>query len=431
MKARLWPRTIRGQMMAIILAVIALVSVIGDFTEAALKRQRDGIMDTEDYARSVAVLARLLVAEPRERWTAEIARWQSVGIVAELIVDADLRARADPGLTWWRHVLADTPDELPDGFGLIEIDGRPGLTFALDEGRSILFSNVPIYLLDTKSIYFLAALLALAAGFSALAIRGIAAPARRMADMMQRTDWFLAGGASVKAEGPRELRALAHAMNDMRDRIRHLLDSRSAMLRGVSHDLRTPLTRLRLRIERIEDADLRASARSDVAHIDAMIETTLGYLRDGAAPLTFERCDIASVLATICDDFADTGGAIAYDGPRRIAMDASVAELTRAIANLCDNGLKFARTVTVRAEVDGPRVVIHVIDDGPGIPAHLREKVMEPYVKLDPSRAGGGFGLGLSIAAEIVARHGGNLHLLENDPTGLHVRLSLPRFRAD
>lgn len=429
MTRRLWPQTIRGQMMAIIFGAIALVSVVGDTTEAMLKRQRDGIMDTEDYAQSVSVLSRMLAAAPPDRRSAEIARWRAVGIGAELIRTQDLRA--DPDRHWLRERLADTPDAMPPGFAAINIDGKLTLTFALDADQSILFTDVPQYLLDTKSIYFLAALLALAAGFSALAIRGIAAPARRMADTMQRTDWFLAGGAAVKAEGPRELRALAHAMNDMRDRIRHLLDSRSAMLRSVSHDLRTPLTRLRLRIERIEDADLRASARSDVAQIDTMIETTLDYLRDGAASLTFERCDIASVLATICDDFADTGGAIAYDGPRRIAMDASVTELTRAIANLCDNGLKFANTVTVRAEETDARVIIHVLDDGPGIPPHLREKVMEPYVKLDSSRAGGGFGLGLSIAAEIVARHGGNLHLLANDPRGLHVRLSLPRFRAD
>lgn len=426
-----WPRGIRSQMMVIILGCVVLVAIVGDATEGSLGRARNGIMDTADYAVSMTVAVDLLSRHPPDQRPFEILEWQDAGIAVQLLTTEELARITQPPLGVLSRLLRDVPDSLPSGYELVDTTNGSVLAYKLDERDVLVFPKVPEYFLGTASIYYLIAIVTLVVGFWILAVRGIATPARSMAHALRGTDRFLSGDQPVKAEGPRELRDLAHALNDMRSRIRRLLDSRDTMLRSVSHDLRTPLTRLRLRVDRIADPDLRATAQNDIAQIDAMIGTTLDYLRDGATTLTFETCDLASLLSTICDDFADTGGAITYHGPRRLAVVIAVPEFTRAITNLCENGLKFGTEVMVQAETTKSAAVIHIIDNGPGIPSHLRDRVMEPYVKLDPSRTGGGFGLGLSIAAEIIARHGGDIQLLENHPKGLHVRITLPHFRGD
>ncbi|AMY68899.1 two component sensor kinase [Frigidibacter mobilis] len=199
------------------------------------------------------------------------------------------------------------------------------------------------------------------------------------------------------------------------------------MLRGISHDLRTPLTRLKLRVERMEDRAGRQQALSDIDQLDRMIGSTLRYLRDGSSRIDWEICDMSSLLQSICDDFWDTGAQIFFEGPERLEVECSADEMMRAISNLCDNGLKFGSRVTVTLRQEGGFAIVEVADDGPGIPAEMRDKVMEPYTKLGPARSEkGGYGLGLAITAEIVAGHRGELSLRDNHPRGLRVRVALP-----
>lgn len=197
------------------------------------------------------------------------------------------------------------------------------------------------------------------------------------------------------------------------------------MLRNVSHDLRTPLTRLRLRAETIADLGLRQKTLTDISEIDAILGTTLSYLRDGSAALNLERCDLASLLQMICDGFSDMGKDIAFSGPAHLTIQCGVSEITRAITNLCENGLKFGTTVRVSLERTDKMAVIRIVDNGPGIAEELREKVMEPYAKLDTARSSEGFGLGLSSASEIVARHGGIVRL-KGGNCGLVAEVELP-----
>ncbi|WP_229726006.1 histidine kinase dimerization/phospho-acceptor domain-containing protein [Frigidibacter albus] len=287
-------------MMAIVLGGIVLVAVIGKFSEEMLKRQRGGIMGIEEFSLSVSTAARLLAAKSPELRAGELAAWHAAGVDVALIESRTLQLDSPSWETAW--VLTPGMEFLPEGFASARIKDDPVLIFRLDEDQVLLFPDIPQYLLGIEVISYILALVVLFAAFSALAVRGIAGPARRMADALSGTDRFLASGRPFRVEGPRELRALAHVLNDLRDLIRRLLESRNSMLRSVSHDLRTPLTRLQLRTERIEDVALRASVQNDIAQMDAMIETTLDYLRDGNAPLTFERCDLGSILTTICDD---------------------------------------------------------------------------------------------------------------------------------
>lgn len=231
-------------------------------------------------------------------------------------------------------------------------------------------------------------------------------------------------------QGPKEIRSLARALNDMRARIREMIDGRTRMVRAISHDLRTPLTRLRMRAERSTDPALRDAMLTDISRIDAMIQETLTYLQREVATETTLRIDLPSLLQTVCYDFANMELPVSYQGPSRLAFDCKPQALVRAITNLVDNGVKFAHVVTVRLEAhaDGG-VRIEVTDDGPGVPEDLRAKVVEPFFKVDASRtssASGGFGLGLSIVHDVVSGHGGAMALLDHEPHGLTVRLELP-----
>jgi signal transduction histidine kinase len=160
-----------------------------------------------------------------------------------------------------------------------------------------------------------------------------------------------------------------------------------------------------------------------------MLDETLDYLREDGKSEPMSRVDLPSLLQTICWDFADIGDPVSYEGPARLACTVRPRALTRALTNIVENGVKHGTTVTVTLRGTGPEgIAITIADDGPGIPAALHDKVFEPFFKADSARTqnGGGFGLGLSIAQDIVKRHGGDISLLEREPAGLAVRILLP-----
>ncbi|MTV12343.1 MULTISPECIES: ATP-binding protein [Bradyrhizobium] len=232
----------------------------------------------------------------------------------------------------------------------------------------------------------------------------------------------------LRRRGPREIAQVADALNDMRTRIAALLDDRTRMLAAISHDLRTPLTRLRLRSERVREDALRTAMLGDIAKMTRMINETLEYLREDARTEAASCIDLPSFLQTICSDFADTGHAVSYAGPARLPYVCRPRALSRAVTNVVENAVKHGSLVVVtlrRAEAD--HIEIAVADDGPGIPPALRDKVFKPFFKVDSARQdSGGFGLGLSIAQDIVKRHGGSIALEPSEPSGLLVSMLLP-----
>jgi signal transduction histidine kinase len=220
-------------------------------------------------------------------------------------------------------------------------------------------------------------------------------------------------------------------LNTMRTRIRALIDDRTRMLAAISHDLRTPMTRLRLRAERIGDPELRDGILYEVTQVSRMLDETLEYLQPGARKEGMSRVDLSSLLRTVCTEFGDVGHDVAYAGPSRLGWVCRPHALARAVSNVVDNAVQHGSAVRVGLRVGEDGVAeIDVADDGPGIPAPLREKVFDPFFKGDdarPATAGRGFGLGLSIARDVVRGHGGSIALLDRLPQGLIVRMSLPR----
>jgi signal transduction histidine kinase len=260
------------------------------------------------------------------------------------------------------------------------------------------------------------------------AARGLTAPLRAFA--------HAAEGFSPDAEiaplpegGPDEIRSAARALNRMRERIKRLIDDRTRMLAAVGHDLRTPITRLRLRSEFIDDVALRGQMLDDLEQMNAMVESVLIFLCEGRTQEDPTVIDVATSLQTICDQFADTGLDVRYDGPNHVSIEAQPNGLHRAVTNLISNAVRHGAMALVRLTVDRGLVVIAVEDDGPGIPDDRKAAMFEPFVRGDAARhmdGQSGFGLGLSIARAVVAAHNGTLTLLDRDPHGLIARIELP-----
>ena len=227
--------------------------------------------------------------------------------------------------------------------------------------------------------------------------------------------------------GPEEIRSAARALNRMRERIGALMNDRTRMLAAISHHLRTPLTRLRLRSELIEDPAQRTQTVRDLDQMQSMLESVLSLLRS-ESPVKPTLVDVAALLEMVCEQFTDSGHAVSYSGPARAAFVLRPDEIVRAVSNLVHNATRFGTRVEVALSTSEDRLVIEVSDDGPGIPDERKAAMLEPFVRGEDARTmdeTAGFGLGLSIAQAIVTAHGGTLELLDNAPTGLRVRLLL------
>jgi signal transduction histidine kinase len=235
--------------------------------------------------------------------------------------------------------------------------------------------------------------------------------------------------APLPENGPEEIKSAARALNRMRDRITTLMNDRTRMLAAISHDLRTPITRLRLRSEYIEDPAQRAQTVRDLDQMQSMLESVLSLLRS-ESPAKPTLVDVAALLQMVCEQFSDSGFAVTYSGPDRAAFVLRPDEIIRAVTNLVENATRFGTKIDVALVTVEERLVIDVSDDGPGIPDERKAMMLEPFVRGEEARTmdeTAGFGLGLSIAQAIVTAHEGTLELLDNAPRGLRVRLRLAR----
>ncbi|KUL94742.1 hypothetical protein DK26_17850 [Bosea sp. WAO] len=264
------------------------------------------------------------------------------------------------------------------------------------------------------------------------ASRGITAPLARFASAAEEFS-IDRDPSPLREEGPVEVRTAARALNRLRDRIHALFADRTRMLAAISHDLRTPITRMRLRVEFIEDDVLRGQFTRDLEHMDTMVQGALSYLRDANRPEKRGVFDLSSLLQTVADEFADIGHKIAYDGPHRIVATGDTQQIERAVTNLVENAVRYGTETIIRLREAPESLLIEVADDGPGIPESDRARLLEPFMRGDEARGridSEGFGLGLAIAHSIAAAHGGGLTLHDNLPRGLLARISLPRHRS-
>ncbi|MFY7959292.1 MAG: ATP-binding protein [Elsteraceae bacterium] len=235
---------------------------------------------------------------------------------------------------------------------------------------------------------------------------------------------------TIAETGPEELRTIAQAFNRMGARLKRFVDDRTQMIAAISHDLRTPITRMRLRAEFVVDPEQQARMLRDLAEMEQMVASTLAFSSSDARQEERVLTDVAALIADICEDAAETGAEVSYVGPYHASLACQPMALRRVVTNLIDNALRHGSppvTVTVTDEKDA--VLIDVADRGPGIPAAEHERVLQPFIRLEPSRnrETGGTGLGLTIARTIVHAHGGSMTLINLRPRGLQVRLLIPK----
>ncbi len=236
------------------------------------------------------------------------------------------------------------------------------------------------------------------------------------------------GSEPIPVQGPEDVRRTTRAFNRMRDRIERFVLNRTQMLAAISHDLRTPLTSLRLQAEFIGDTGARDKILHTVDEMQEMTEATLAFTRAEAAGEESRQIDIAALIDSLCEDLRDLGAKVHYEETSRIPYACRPGAIKRAIRNLIENANNYGDGAEVSLSRVADELRISIRDQGPGIPEAEWERVFDPFVRLESSRNRntGGVGLGLAIARSIAHAHGGDICLSNLQPRGLEVQIRLP-----
>ncbi len=262
---------------------------------------------------------------------------------------------------------------------------------------------------------------------TAFAARQFARPIERLASAVRQ--FGLNPRAPPIAEtGPRELRQVITTFNAMQAQIQKFVSYRTMMLAAISHDLRTPLTRMRLRGEFIEDQDQQARLFRDVDEMQNMVDEALAFFRDDAAAEETTSFDLPHVLLNVANDYADQSVEVTYAGAAHAVYRGRPFALKRAFANLIDNAVKYGETPEIELSCQETAFVVAIRDRGPGIPPDALGDVFRPYYRVDRSRnrTTGGVGLGLTVAQAIIQGHGGEIILKNRPDGGLEASVTLP-----
>jgi signal transduction histidine kinase len=233
----------------------------------------------------------------------------------------------------------------------------------------------------------------------------------------------------LRERGARELKRAMQAFNAMQDRLNRYLDSRTRVLAAMSHDLRTPLTRLRLRVESIEDEQLRQRCVEDLDEMTRMVRGALSVFRGLNDAERAVEVDIDALLEELQRQYAEVNGEVSIDGRAAATFSGKPLALKRCLSNLIANALQYGKRAIVAVNDGDSELTIRILDDGPGIAEDALEQVFEPFYRLESSRnrETGGTGLGLSIARDVAQAHGGSLTLANRVAGGLEAKLVLPR----
>ena len=252
-------------------------------------------------------------------------------------------------------------------------------------------------------------------------------PIQRLSDAAERLSENL-DSPPLDESGPREARQAAHTFNLMQQRIREQVQQRARMLGAVSHDLRTPLSRLKLRLEQIDDEKLQGQMRQDLNDMIGMLDATLTYLHEQRTSEALQLMDVQALVESLCENAQDQGADVQVSG-HCAPLQVQPMALRSCINNLMDNALRYAGQARIELQDQREQLLIRVIDHGPGIAEDQREAVFEPFYRLEGSRNrnSGGVGLGMTIAREAAQRLGGQLNLQETPGGGLTAIIRLPR----
>ena len=433
---RPWPDGLAGRTMLVLVASLLALHLGSVWVHEASVRGADRVARERALVEGLARAGRALAALP------EAERDRAAHALSGPGLELHWRhgppppeeAGSDPELAAVRRWLAQAAPDLAGvrlGWGDSERHLLVG-ALPLGEAGAVSFA-APVFRAGHGTPFDpvgLASLAAMAAGIglaSMLVVRGLTRPLRDLSAAADRIGRD-AGPVRVPEDGPAEVRNAARAFNAMQERIRRLVEDRTQALAAVSHDLRTPITRLRLHAGFLGDAEARDRIDANLDEMEAMVEATLAYLREGRDTEEPRPTDLVAVLRTVCDAAADAGGEVAYGGPDTLVLPLRRVAMRRALANLVGNAVLHGGGAAVTLRREPGRAVVEVADGGPGIPEAELERVFEPFWRLDASRnrATGGVGLGLTIARRAVEAEGGTLRLENRLGGGLSAVVVLP-----
>jgi signal transduction histidine kinase len=262
---------------------------------------------------------------------------------------------------------------------------------------------------------------------TALVARRVGRPLRRLSDAAEK----LGRGEEtppLPEEGADDVRRTAVAFNRMQSRLKLYVEDRTRMMAAISHDLRTPITSLRLQAEFVSDAETRDKLVTTLDEMKEITEASLAFAREDAVSEATRNVDVMALLESLCEDLSQLGWEVRFTGGEALAWRCRPDSLRRALRNLIENAVRYGGAAAVSSERGSSELKIHIDDEGPGIPAAEQEKVFIPFVRLESSRnrSTGGTGLGLAIARTIVRNHGGDILLQNRSPKGLRATIRLP-----
>ena len=315
-------------------------------------------------------------------------------------------------------------DPGPGGaFFVIQVALRDGAIVTFDSQLSPQEAAVPWRVALTLLVLLLTVLV-----LSLVAVRWVTGPLSLLARAAEELGENIHNPPLAEG-GPTEVRRAAHAFNTMQQRLSRYLSDRARILTAMSHDLKTPITRMRLRAEALPDEALRARFVHDLGEMEAMVTQTLEFMRDTSSTESAQPVDVTALMESLRGDYADMGKTVAVEGAIGLPVVARPHALRRCLANLLDNAIRYGERATLRLE-DGKReIVVRVLDEGPGMSPDELAKAFEPFYRGEASRSRetGGSGLGLGIARNIARAHGGEVTLQNRAGRGLEATLTLPR----
>lgn len=318
--------------------------------------------------------------------------------------------------TMWRGICERVNVRLRDG-EMVLLEVLPP-TVAPKSARTDYTITITLF---TLSIALLAYVVA---RMSTAPLKRLAQAARALGEDINREPLKLAGAS--------EIRQATAAFNAMQARIRQHIAQRTQMLAAITHDLQTPLTRMRLRLEKVQDSELQERLKGDLDAMQAMVREGLELARSTDTTEAMCSLDLDSLLDSVCSDASDSGQDVTLKGRANMTLMGRPLALRRCFGNLIDNAVKYGRKAMVSVERQGGKAIVRIRDEGPGIPESELACVFEPFYRVEGSRSreSGGTGLGLPIARNIVEQHGGSISLANHPEGGLVATLVLPEYYA-
>jgi hypothetical protein len=436
----LWPRSIAGRTFLVLLLGLFAVQVVALTIHAFDRIEVQRAQQAREAIGRIAALWRTLMMSQPERRDA-IARGFDLPEGVSATVDALPLAPGrglitDPGIDRIAAGLSRLgPPHLRPREVLVGGEPRRAITASLrlPDGAWLNVNARPPPPRPWSAPGFLAALALMTVAVAALSFWAVRRTTRPISDLAAAAERLGrdVNAARLPETGPAEVAQAAAAFNTMADRIGRFVADRTTMLAAIGHDLKTPITRLRLRAEFVEDEAQRAKILADLDEMEAMITGTLAFARDEAAAEPMGRVDLAELLRTIADEANDVAGreVVSLAVPAHLVVEARPLALKRALGNLVRNAVVYAGGCVVNLwGPDRGMVRIAVADQGPGIPEAELERVFQPFHRLEASRSRetGGTGLGLPIARNILRAHGGDVTLANRSGSGLVAAATLP-----